>query len=34
MATKVLQVNLHHAQSATGVLCRKFTEEDLTVALI
>lgn len=34
MATKVLQVNLHHAESATGVLCRRFTKENLTVALI
>lgn len=34
MALKAVQVNLHHAQSATDVLCRRFTKEKLTVALI
>lgn len=32
--TKIIQVNLHHARSATDVLCRRFTKELFTVALI
>lgn len=31
---KFLQVNLHHAKGASGILCRRFIRENLDVALI
>ncbi|XP_055527440.1 uncharacterized protein LOC129720053 [Wyeomyia smithii] len=31
---KFIQVNLHHAKGASSVLCRRFTRENLDVALI
>lgn len=31
---KFIQINLHHAKAATGILCRRFIKENLNVALI
>ena len=31
---KFVQINLHHARGASGVLCQKFTKENIGVALI
>ena len=31
---RCVQVNLHHAKGASGVLCRRFTKDQLSVALI
>ena len=31
---KFIQVNLHHAKGASGILCRRFTEENFNVAIV